>query len=118
MSSYKERRRCDPDNGFYINLVLTPIKYALLFLCRAFSAHHSCKQYPELKLSLLPTGETGGRPEGPTVNRPDRKVGITQLSEMSAEGAALQGMFTPSVAPSALIIPATHSYRVNRSNYI
>ena len=55
---------------------------------------------PDRKASLLPTGETAGRPEGPTVNRPDRKVGITQLSEMSAEGAALQGMFTPSAAPS------------------
>jgi hypothetical protein len=51
--------------------------------------------YPGLTPSPLPTGETG--------DRPDRKVGITQLSEMSAEGAALQGMFTPSVAPSALI---------------
>ena len=43
------------------------------------------------------------RPEGPPVNRPDREVGITQLSEMSAEGAALQSMFMPSAAPSALI---------------
>jgi hypothetical protein len=68
---------------------------------------------PERELSLLPTGETGGRPEGPTVNRPDRKVGITRLSEMSAEGAALQGMDTPSVAPSALFV-TTHPIPASR----
>jgi hypothetical protein len=54
-----------------------------------------------IALTVVP-GETGDRPEGPTVNRPDRKVGITQLSEMSAKGAALKGMFTPSPTPSAL----------------
>jgi hypothetical protein len=32
--------------------------------------------------------ELGFRPEGPAVNRPDRKVGKTKRTKMSAEGAA------------------------------